>query len=80
VCEPYPGIVRRLIWKGGFVVVTRCNWTEEELVAWFTRGDQAQNEDRLVVYGRVEYARFWFGGGGGARCLYGVFLACLDKE
>ncbi|PWY91064.1 hypothetical protein BO70DRAFT_425974 [Aspergillus heteromorphus CBS 117.55] len=49
VCERYPGIVRGLVRRGGFVVVTSCNWTEEELVSWFTNsesGDGDQSGDR----------------------------------
>ncbi|KAL5366399.1 methyltransferase domain-containing protein [Aspergillus floccosus] len=75
VCERYPGIVRRLVRKGGFVVVTSCNWTEEELVSWFTPGDQDQNEDKLVVHGRVEYPRFRFGGMEGQ----GVCTVCFQR-
>ncbi|KAJ5661239.1 uncharacterized protein N7484_000611 [Penicillium longicatenatum] len=33
VCERYPDIARRLLRRGGFLVVTSCNWTEEELIA-----------------------------------------------
>ncbi|GMF70744.1 unnamed protein product [Aspergillus oryzae] len=60
VCEMYPGVARRLVKKGGFLVVTSCNWTEEELVMWFTR--EKGEGDRLEVWGRVEYPRFRFGG------------------
>ncbi|OQD87282.1 hypothetical protein PENANT_c006G04251 [Penicillium antarcticum] len=63
VCERYPDIARRLVRRGGFLVVTTCNWTEEELVHWFTGGkEKGDGEDRLVVWGRVEYPRFRFGG------------------
>ncbi|KAH1271279.1 hypothetical protein KXV79_005191 [Aspergillus fumigatus] len=63
VCERYPSIARRLVRKGGFLVVTSCNWTEEELVRWFT-GEEAKGPgaDRLEVWGRVEYPKFRFGG------------------
>ncbi|RAL00649.1 putative S-adenosylmethionine-dependent methyltransferase [Aspergillus ibericus CBS 121593] len=81
VCERYPGIVRGLVRKGGFVVVTSCNWTEEELVHWFTSstgttgsGGEGQ-EDRLVVWGRVEYPRFRFGGREGQ----GVCTVCFQR-
>ncbi|KAK1147455.1 Protein-lysine N-methyltransferase efm4 [Aspergillus melleus] len=59
VCERYPDIARRLVRKGGFLVVTSCNWTEEELVQWFTRPEGGGDvEDKLQVWGRVEYPRF----------------------
>ncbi|CAL5872668.1 uncharacterized protein PFLUO_LOCUS6934 [Penicillium psychrofluorescens] len=76
VCERYPRIARRLVRAGGFVVVTSCNWTEEELVSWFVGGghDQGGN-DRLVVWGRVEYPRFRFGGHEGQ----GVSTVCFRR-
>ncbi|GKZ39037.1 hypothetical protein AbraIFM66950_011719 [Aspergillus brasiliensis] len=73
VCERYPGIVKGLVRKGGFVVVTSCNWTEEELVTWFT--SSAGEEDKLVVWGRVEYPRFRFGGREGQ----GVCTVCFQR-
>ncbi|KAJ5601369.1 hypothetical protein N7510_010903 [Penicillium lagena] len=76
VCERYPRIARRLVRAGGFVVVTSCNWTEEELVTWFVGGRHDQGEkDRLVVWGRVEYPRFRFGGHEGQ----GVSTVCFRR-
>ncbi|GIJ99279.1 hypothetical protein Aspvir_001409 [Aspergillus viridinutans] len=76
VCERYPGIARRLVRKGGFLVVTSCNWTEEELVRWFT-GEEAKGpgSDRLEVWGRVEYPKFRFGGQEGQ----GVCTVCFQR-
>ncbi|KAE8139305.1 methyltransferase domain-containing protein [Aspergillus pseudotamarii] len=73
VCEMYPGVARRLVKKGGFLVVTSCNWTEEELVMWFTR--EKGEDDRLEVWGRVEYPRFRFGGHEGQ----GVCTVCFKR-
>jgi SAM-dependent methyltransferase len=76
VCERYPDIARRLVRRGGFLVVTTCNWTEEELVHWFTGGKKKENgEDRLAVWGRVEYPRFRFGGHEGQ----GVCTVCFVR-
>ncbi|KAF9882600.1 hypothetical protein FE257_006090 [Aspergillus nanangensis] len=75
VCETYPGVVRRLVRKGGFVVVTSCNWTEEELIRWFTSLEGEEEKDRLVVWGRVEYPRFRFGGKEGQ----GVCTVCFQR-
>ncbi|RAH64110.1 putative S-adenosylmethionine-dependent methyltransferase [Aspergillus aculeatinus CBS 121060] len=90
VCERYPGIARGLVRPGGFLVVTSCNWTEEELVEWFTAsaaaaisaggdggdgGDGDGRKDRLVVWGRVEYPRFRFGGREGQ----GVCTVCFQR-
>ncbi|KAJ5514495.1 hypothetical protein N7463_004047 [Penicillium fimorum] len=73
VCERYPDIARRLVRRGGFLMVTTCNWTEEELVHWFT-GDRTSG-DRLAVWGRVEYPRFRFGGHEGQ----GVCTVCFQR-
>lgn len=74
VCERYPDIARRLLRNGGFLVVTSCNWTEEELVKWFVGGDGGA-ADRLAVWGRVEYPRFRFGGQEGQ----GVCTVCFQR-
>ncbi|RMJ21563.1 S-adenosylmethionine-dependent methyltransferase [Aspergillus sp. HF37] len=74
VCERYPGIARELVRRGGFLVVTSCNWTEEELVRWFVaNGD---GDDGLGVWGRVEYPRFRFGGHEGQ----GVCTVCFQRK
>ncbi|PTU25115.1 hypothetical protein P175DRAFT_0498219 [Aspergillus ochraceoroseus IBT 24754] len=76
VCERYPGIARQLVRKGGFLVVTSCNWTEEELIHWFTGGASAGDGlDTLVVWGKVEYPRFRFGGQEGQ----GVCTVCFQR-
>ncbi|KAJ5163211.1 uncharacterized protein N7500_005041 [Penicillium coprophilum] len=73
VCERYPVIARRLVRRGGFLMVTTCNWTEEELVHWFT--SDRKTGDRLAVWGRVEYPRFRFGGHEGQ----GVCTVCFQR-
>ena len=75
VCERYPDIVRQLIRNGGFLVITSCNWTEEELVKWFTSAGIADGQDRFEVWGRVEYPRFRFGGKEGQ----GVCTVCFQR-
>lgn len=82
VCERYPVAARGLVRRGGFLVVTSCNWTEEELMRWFTgtgtgTGDRVEGgeEDRLEVWGRVEYPRFRFGGKEGQ----GVCTVCFQR-
>lgn len=58
VCEGYRERVERLVrGGGGLLIVTSCNWTEEELRGWFeVEGGE------LVFEGRIEYPRFSFGG------------------
>lgn len=68
VCEGYLGRVLRLVRPGGVFLVTSCNWTEAELVAWFTKGDGLGTENgkgksyRFEQVGRVDYRSFSFGG------------------
>lgn len=39
ICEVYPAKVLGMVRTGGFLLVTSCNWTEDEVVAWFTNAD-----------------------------------------
>ena len=55
VCSRYGRRVEQLVKKGGRVIVTSCNWTEEELEEWFKGGE-------LEVVGKIEYSKFTFGG------------------
>ena len=74
ICERYPYIAKQLVRKGGFLVVTSCNWTEEELIQWFTTPDP-DDGGGLSVWGRVEYPRFTFGGRQGQ----GVCTLCFQR-
>lgn len=71
VCEGYRERVERLVRPGGgLLVVTSCNWTEEELRGWFEvegggEGGRGEGEGGLVFEGRIEYPRFSFGGQSG---------------
>ncbi|KAJ5492614.1 hypothetical protein N7539_001360 [Penicillium diatomitis] len=75
VCERYPDIARRLVTKGGYLIVTSCNWTEDELVKWFAPETKPDQKDHLKVWGRVEYPRFRFGGQEGQ----GVCTVCFQR-
>ncbi|CRG85738.1 hypothetical protein PISL3812_02760 [Talaromyces islandicus] len=70
ICHKYPRVAARLVRPGGFLIVTSCNWTEEELVQWFTATGELQ------VWGRVEYPRFRFGGHEGQ----GVCTVCFKRD
>ncbi|KAI5283866.1 hypothetical protein KEM54_001776 [Ascosphaera aggregata] len=78
LCDLYPEISRRLVRKGGYLVVTSCNWTEEELIAWFTKpgASEGKGGDVLTVFDRVEYPKFRFGGCEGQ----GVCTVCFQRE
>ena len=71
VFEGYARRVVGLVKEGGMVVVTSCNWTEEELKTWF-----CGEESILEVYGRVEYPVLKFGGQTGQS----VCSVCFKKK
>lgn len=56
IVEGYKDRVLQLVRRGGYFLVTSCNWTEEELKAWFESGGEFEMD------GRVEYKTFSFGG------------------
>lgn len=89
ICEVYPSIAKGLVKRGGYLVVTSCNWTEEELVRWFvppphpssspgnlTSSADGQDDRKTSVFGRVDYPRFRFGGMEGQ----GVCTVCFRVE
>lgn len=55
VCEGYKERVEGLVRRGGYLLVTSCNWTEEELRKWFEGG-------KFEFWGRIKYPSFAFGG------------------
>lgn len=55
ICEGYKERVVPLIREGGILLITSCNWTEEELNAWFVGGE-------LERVKSIEYKSFSFGG------------------
>lgn len=87
ICEVYSAKVLGMVKTGGFLLVTSCNWTEDEVVAWFTNADaQTQTQThpqtgstgpaaRFEVYDRIRYPVFEFGGQKGQ----GVASVCFRK-
>lgn len=73
ICERYPPAAIQLVRPGGFLVVTSCNWTEDELVKWFTTS--ATGTPGLVVWDRIAYTKFRFGGQEGQ----GVCTVCFQR-
>lgn len=55
ICESYKERVVPLLREGGILLVTSCNWTEEELNGWFEGGE-------LIVVEKIQYRSFSFGG------------------
>lgn len=74
VCELYPARVANMVRTGGFLLVTSCNWTEDEVIRWFTE-DQLQGGPTLHVYHRIRYPVFEFGGQKGQ----GVASVCFRR-
>ena len=75
VCELYPAKVANMVRPGGFLLVTSCNWTEDEVVRWFT-DDQLPGGPTLEVYHRIRYPVFEFGGQKGQ----GVASICFRRK
>ena len=72
--DVYAAAAKRLMKRpGGRMVVTSCNWTEEEVRRWFEDGRE-EVEGTLVYEGRIEYRKFRFGGGEGSSVCTVVFL------
>ena len=55
ICEGYKERVVPLIREGGIMLLTSCNWTQDELMAWF-------GGDELEYVDAVKYKTFSFGG------------------
>ncbi|KAM0285322.1 hypothetical protein ACHAQH_001511 [Verticillium albo-atrum] len=65
VSEGYRARVLGLVREGGLFLVTSCNWTEDELRAWFEGAGEVGAGGKLVMIGRVAYPSFEFGGAKG---------------
>jgi SAM-dependent methyltransferase len=55
LCEGYKEKVLPLVKEGGILLITSCNWTEEELNGWFEGG-------QLEIVKKIQYKSFSFGG------------------
>ena len=73
VVETYPRKVARMVKPGGFLLITSVNWTEEEVVRWFTEGPGVQGV--LEMFGKVDYPVYEFGGRKGS----GVASVCFRR-
>lgn len=69
ICEGYREKVEPLVKKGGRLLITSCNWTEDELKGWFSGGE-------LVFEGKVKYPSFTFGGQTGSS----VVTLCFKRR
>lgn len=69
ICEAYKERVVPLIRNGGILLITSCNWTEDELRAWFEGG-------QLEYVDTIKYRSFSFGGQKGQT----ISSICLRKD
>ncbi|KAK2737965.1 hypothetical protein FQN57_007319 [Myotisia sp. PD_48] len=82
ICEKYPAEVLKLVRRGGFFVITSCNWTETELIEWFTRKHgnpetgEGVDDDGFIVWDRIAYRKYIFGGQEGQ----GVCTICFRRK
>ena len=60
-CSIYHRNVLPLTKEHGFLIVTSCNWTRDELVEWLVPND-ADEEGGLEVFREAGYPSFTFGG------------------
>ncbi|TDZ51787.1 Protein-lysine N-methyltransferase EFM4 [Colletotrichum trifolii] len=65
ICEGYRGRALRLVKPGGLLLITSCNWTEEELKAWFEGPAKEGDVGKFIAVGKVDYPSFTFGGAKG---------------
>lgn len=84
ICELYPSKVLAMVKPDGFLLVTSCNWTETEVISWFTGASSAQDVNnheaethraRFTVYDSIKYPVFEFGGQKGQ----GVASVCFRR-
>ena len=84
ICEVYPSKVLEMVKPGGFLLLTSCNWTESEVINWFTgansssEGGDAEepaSTGMFQLYDTIRYPVFEFGGQRGQ----GVASVCFRK-
>lgn len=71
----YPSRALSMVKPGGFLLVTSCNWTQEELIHWFTNNETGTRHD-ISVWKTIEYSKFRFGGHEGQA----VCTVCFRKD
>jgi SAM-dependent methyltransferase len=71
ICEGYREKVEPLLKPGGRFLITSCNWTDEELRAWFEGSGS-----KMVFEDQVKYPSFTFGGKTGTQ----VATLCFRKQ
>jgi EEF1A lysine methyltransferase 2 len=75
VSESYCDRIKPLLRDNGLFVVTSCNWTEDELKAWFVKETDSKG-GAFVLKDRIKYRTFSFGGKTGQS----VVTLCFQKQ
>ncbi|KAF7508909.1 hypothetical protein GJ744_008618 [Endocarpon pusillum] len=75
----YPSRALSMVKPGGFLLVTSCNWTQEELIHWFTGGATGSSHS-ASVWKCIEYPKFKFGGQEGQGACTVCFRKALSFE
>ncbi|KKY20980.1 putative s-adenosylmethionine-dependent methyltransferase [Phaeomoniella chlamydospora] len=82
ICELYPRAAARMLNPGGYLLITSCNWTEDEVIRWFVASSspesprpELESDPILEVYGKVKYSTYKFGGQEGQ----GVATVCFKR-
>jgi hypothetical protein len=74
VYESYATQILPLLRENGLFIITSCNWTEDELRAWF-EATESQGSSHFVFHDRIKYPTFTFGGKKGQS----VVTICFKK-
>ena len=72
--EIYPAKVVPMVRPGGYFLITSCNWTEDEIVNWFTAAEHVSGA--FTVVDKIKYKTFQFGGQKGQ----GVTTVCFRRS
>lgn len=73
IVEVYPAKVAQMVKSGGYLLITSVNWTEDEIVKWFTAGTGVGGA--LEMFGKINYPVYKFGGQTGQ----GVASVCFRR-
>lgn len=73
ICELYPQKAIDMVAPDGYLLITSCNWTEEEVIKWFSQDERIQGQ--VEFFGRIDYPVYEFGGQQGS----GVASVCFRK-
>lgn len=71
----YPSRALSMVKPGGFLLITSCTWTQEEVVQWFTSFETGSSPE-VSIWKTIAYPKFKFGGQEGQA----VCTVCFRKD